>query len=1195
MATACPFCAPRPDGLIAERPLAMLLWDAYPVSKGHALVVPRRHMQSWFDATPEELAECADLLRVGRDLIDGSYGPAGYNIGVNDGPAAGQTVLHAHIHLIPRYDGDVANPTGGVRGVIPALAEYAQPKADATRSPDRMDSKARPRSLVTGAPLDPLLPKLVDALDRATAVDIVAAFTLNSGVNLLREHLVDVLERGGRVRVLTGDYFSVTEPTALRSILDLNQASHPSDAGQGALELRAYETVGTSFHPKAYIVSASERGGVAFVGSSNLTRTALVDGIEWNYRVVHSADRRGFTELTEGFEALWRSPQTKPVDEAWIHAYEQRRKPAPPPETGIDEEFEPPPVPHGIQAAALVALEDTRAAGNTAGLVVLATGLGKTWLSAFDTQRPQFPKVLFVAHREEILRQAMRTFRRIRPNASLGVYSGQKKEPNADVLFASIQTLSRSQHLHRFDPHAFDYIVVDEFHHAAARTYRRVIGYFEPKFLLGLTATPERTDGSDLLSLCGDNLVFRADLAEGIAKNHLCPFDYVGVPDPVDYDNIPWRSRRFDEAELTKAVATQDRAQNALEQLEKHGAGRTIAFCVSKAHADYMAGFLNDAGLRAVAVHSGSTSAPRAHSLERLQSGELDVVCSVDMFNEGVDLPDLNTVLMLRPTESRVLWLQQFGRGLRYQPGKRLSVIDYIGNHRIFLTKTQALLGLGNAEREVALALEQLDAGTFELPPGCTVTYDLEAKDILRALIPQAPAGQRLEAYYREFRDISGVRPLASQALLDGFSPRSTRRSGLGTWLDFVAMMGDLDETEKAVFDANEHFFRQLEVTRMTRSYKMVVLLAMLGADAFPGRIHIDELVERFQDLVRRYTRLRDEVGDILENPTALHRLIVDKPIDAWCGEGALGGTIYFDFDGTHLSSRLTITADQKEAAADLIREIAEWRLMEYLRGRSANLGPDNLVCKVSQSNGRPILFLPSRDSMAGLPEGWTDVLVDGRELQANFVKIAVNVVTEPGATDNLLPDVLRGWFGPDAGAPGRTDRVSFQIRDGAYLMGPLAKDDVLPDGPTRWHRYTRDEGFKALGIEPKGWDRQQGVVERPDQLAFFVTLDKTGKAETHQYEDRFVSPTEFQWQSQNSRTRSSDRGQRYLRQEQDSLPVHLFVRHRSKTGSKTNPFLYVGQLRFLRWEGDKPITIWWELEQEVPRELRSELGVPTQ
>jgi superfamily II DNA or RNA helicase len=258
--------------------------------------------------------------------------------------------------------------------------------------------------------------------------------------------------------------------------------------------------------------------------------------------------------------------------------------------------------PKAYQARALEALERTREEGNTAGLVVLATGLGKTWLSAFDSNRPPFRRVLFVAHREEILGQAWRTFRRIRPLATLGYYNGREKAPEADVLFASIQTLSRRRHLHRFDPRQFDYLVLDEFHHAAARSYRRLIGYFEPRFLLGLTATPERTDGADLLTLCGDNLVYRADMAEGIKRGLLCPFDYYGVPDEVDYANIPWRSRRFDEEALTVAVATRARAENALEQLRKHGKDRTVAFCVSQRHADFMAAFFRERGLRAVAA-----------------------------------------------------------------------------------------------------------------------------------------------------------------------------------------------------------------------------------------------------------------------------------------------------------------------------------------------------------------------------------------------------------------------------------------------------------------------------------------------------------------------------------------------------------------------------------------------------------------
>jgi superfamily II DNA or RNA helicase len=317
--------------------------------------------------------------------------------------------------------------------------------------------------------------------------------------------------------------------------------------------------------------------------------------------------------------------------------------------------------------------------------------------------------------------------------------------------------------LEQFPRGRFDYIVVDEFHHASATTYRRLINYFKPKFLLGLTATPERSDGADLLELCGGNLVFRCDLAEGIRRGLLCEFDYFGVPDEVDYTNIPWRSRRFDEAQLTTAVATLSRARNALEQLDRRGGSRTLAFCVSQRHADFMAGFLNDNGKRAVAVHTGATSAPRTQSLEQLQAGELDVVCAVDMFNEGVDLPDLDTVMMLRPTESKVLWLQQFGRGLRKAAsGKRLRVIDYIGNHRTFLLKPQTLFGLTAGDQNIQNLLERYQAGTADIPPGCTVTYELAAIDILKGLlrVGRSPS-EALRTYVQDFIDLHGVRPTA--------------------------------------------------------------------------------------------------------------------------------------------------------------------------------------------------------------------------------------------------------------------------------------------------------------------------------------------------------------------------------------------------------------------------------------------------
>lgn len=754
----CPFCNPPAERIFHAGHRVRGIWDAFPVAPGHALLVPKRHVADWFGASPEERAELAEAtLTAQRRILKraGASPPDGFNVGINAGEAAGQTVFHLHVHVIPRYRGDVPKPRGGVRNVIPGrgnypdardllggasvLADRDQPSPEAsgflTKTPHQ-------RALIAGGN-DPLLPHLLAHLDRAQRADIAVAFVLRSGVAEIREHLRDLIVRDGSARIVTGDYFDATDPDALAELLDLAEGS------DGRLALRVVECDEQSFHPKAYLFRGPGADGVAYVGSSNLSKSALGSGVEWNYRVVPARDRTGFSDVAEAFERLFAG--ARPLDADWIDRYRRRRAPTLAPVAGVAlEPLPPPPVPHEIQEEALACLEETRAEGNSAGLVVLATGLGKTWLSAFDSNRPEFRRVLFVAHREEILSQAMETYRRIRREAHLGLYTGQEKVPEADVVFASIQTLGSVRHLRNFDPAAFDYIVVDEFHHACARTYRQLIDHFDPKFLLGLTATPERTDGGNLLELCQENMVYGCDLFRAIQLGLLSPFHYFGVPDEVDYSNIPWRSSRFDEEALTSAVATQARAQNALEQLRKRGGSRTLAFCCSKRHADFMAGYFSDAGVRAVAVHSGEASAPRAASLTALEAAELDVVFAVDMFNEGVDLPDVDTILMLRPTESRVLWLQQFGRGLRTAAGKtHLRVIDYIGNHKSFLLKPQTLFDLGSSPHEVAQQLERLQAGEASLPPGCEVTYDLQAIEILRSLIPAAPPS------LREFYEVS--------------------------------------------------------------------------------------------------------------------------------------------------------------------------------------------------------------------------------------------------------------------------------------------------------------------------------------------------------------------------------------------------------------------------------------------------------
>jgi superfamily II DNA or RNA helicase/HKD family nuclease/diadenosine tetraphosphate (Ap4A) HIT family hydrolase len=1211
--STCPFCDPAPDRVFLRLGSVIALWDGFPVTPGHALIVPTRHVATWADANESERSALWSAIDPVCAAI-GTFGPAdAFNFGINSGPAAGQTVPHLHLHVIPRRHGDMPDPRGGVRHVIPSRGNYlaanttAPVAADVGVRPESAlrlttaDDRARhrdatPHAVLTTGDSIPLLPELERDLARASRVDIAVAFVMPSGVDRLLPHFEDLLGRGGRLRLLTGDYLGITDPDALQRLLDLATLHEPEQVA-----LRVFVTDGRSFHPKAYLLTRGPDDGVAYVGSSNLSSSALTEGVEWNYRVASSRDAAGLRHVGTAFEALFAHPSTRPLDEAWIADYRGRRpRLAPPTPTAgeADTVAEPPapiPEPNPVQQEALRALEATRAAGNRAGLVVMATGLGKTWLAAFDIARPEFRRVLFVAHREEILGQALATFRRVRPDARLGLYNGAERTPDAEILFASIQTLSRREHLGRFARDAFDYVVVDEFHHAAAATYRRLIDHFDPAFLLGLTATPERTDGGDLLALCGENLVYRCAVPRGIELGLLCPYAYFGVPDDVDYANIPWRSTRFDDLALTEAVATTRRADNVLEQWRKHRPERTLAFCVSQRHADFMREHFAANGVACASVHSGPGSDGRALSLERLAAGELQVVFAVDMFNEGVDVPSIDAVMMLRPTESQIVWLQQFGRGLRKHGDKRLTVIDYIGNHRSFLVKVKSLLAIepGGGDRALMNALQAAQAHALELPPGCEVTYELEALDILRALL-RVPTGQAdaLRAYYVDFKERHGQRPTASEAFHDGYLPRNAR-VGYGSWLGLVRAEGDLDPDERAAFDACNAFLAGLETTRMTRSYKMLVVLAMLNTDTLPGPagIELDALRDELSRLASRTDTLRADVGAALDDPAALKTLIRSEPIRAWTGEGAIPGVVSFAFEVQRLRFTLPVPEGSREAFQRLVRELVDWRLAEYLSNAKSEPTVDRFTMKVSHAGGRPILFLPDRATTPGIPEGWTEVRIDGRPHRANFVKVAVNVVQPEGVDENVLPKILRAWFGHDAGQPGTNHRVECERTDEGWTLAPLGarRDDV----PEPFRRYTREQIPRLFGqaFSQAIWNAGFIVVtpDAPKHLCLLVTLHKGDMDEQFQYGDRFLSNERFQWQSQN-RTRQSDKHGNLIRNhERLGVAVHLFVRAEKRLNGGAAPFVYCGPVTFLSWSGEQPITVTWKLDRPLPDRLLTE------
>ncbi len=840
------------------------------------VLAPRRHVKRWRDLTEEE--QTALIARI----------------------TAAQKLLET---------GEVLAPVSFVETEPHFHLRIEAPAVTATLIPDAPHESP----LISGGE-DALQAHLRPLIDRAQSVDLAVSFLMTSGAQLVLPHLRNLLERGGRLRLLTGDYLGVTEPAALRMMQDLEYDRH----------LYVFQADHIPFHPKAWMFSFADGTGALIVGSSNLSRSALTEGVEWNLRHFDRSDALPLRSARAAFEKLLARPEVVDLSPDWVDSYEARRIAPLPMQSGVQREAdEDTPEPHAIQKEALQALAATRAKGYRAGLVVLATGLGKTFLAAFDSQPAK--RVLFVAHREEILTQAMAAFRAVRPNARLGRFGGGVKDFDADVLFASIQTLSRTAHLHRFSPDNFDYIVVDEFHHAAATTYRRLIDHFTPRFLLGLTATPDRSDGGDLLGLCEENLVYECDLWSGIDRELLSPFNYFGVPDPVEYAQIPWRSGRFDETALTEAVATQARAENALEQLERRGGRKAIGFCVSRRHADFMAEFSRERGLRAVAVHSGEKSAPRASALKALEDGDLDIVYAVDMFNEGVDVPSIDTVMMLRPTESPVIWLQQLGRGLRRSAEKtHLSVIDYIGNHRIFLTKARTLLRVGAGEGALRIALEKLEGQDISFPTGCEVTYELEALNILKALIRQPRDGEELTAFYRDFRDRHGVRPTASEVQHAGFNPGRTGHAG---WLGFVNDMGDLTGGMHSAWTAHKDLLDEIETTRMNRSYKMLVLRGMIEEGQFPGRIAVTDLAERIARLARRNPEIKAELSVDPDDTAAICSLLTKYPLKL------LGETEWFHLGPGFVET--TFGNDHVAHLSELASELVDWRLLRHFQTRS--------------------------------------------------------------------------------------------------------------------------------------------------------------------------------------------------------------------------------------------------------------------
>jgi len=449
------------------------------------------------------------------------------------------------------------------------------------------------------------------------------------------------------------------------------------------------------------------------------------------------------------------------------------------------------------------------------------------------------------------------------------------------------------------------------------------------------------------------------------------------------------------------------------------------------------------------------------------------------------------------------------------------------------------------------------------------------------------------KSYYVDFRARYGGRPTASEAYHDGYAPRALRPS-YGSWLRFVESMGDLDPMELEAVAQAQPFLDALESTPMTKAFKMLVLMAMLNENAFPGQISISDLVRSVSRLASRSAILKRDFEVSIEDESAVKDVLERNPIAAWTAGRGTRDRSYFKYEAGLFSSLMDVKASCRESFQGLVRELVDWRLAEYLRRAGGEQRRDGFTAKVSHSNGRPILFLPSRKQEREIPTGETPLLVDREKMVANFAKIAVNVVHRPDSTDNQLPSILQEWFGPDAGLPGTSHEVQFSLNEENHIwsMTPSKRSQTRV-APQIWHPYMRENIPALFGFSFTTAVWNTGFVKFPGHVFLLVTLEKNALDAEFRYEDRFTSPELFQWQSQNRTMQASAHGRIIHDHAALGYEVHLFVRRQKRAnGGGSGPFTYCGELDFVSWSGNSPITVLWKLRNRLPSSVAESLQI---
>lgn len=709
------------------------------------------------------------------------------------------------------------------------LRSLHRPDALKRRQLRRPTTHLSDAALLTNGRDDPNLAAEIRAeIESADSVDLLCAFIRWTGIRLLEPALEALKARGGKFRVITTTYMGATERRAIDELV----------TRYGAEVKISYETQSTRLHAKAWLLHRQTGFSTAYVGSSNLSGAAMLDGLEWNVRLSNIGTPALLQKFAITFDSYWEQRAFQSYDpetdagklDAALARNGGKLTAAPDALTGLEIQ------PFLHQEEMLEDLEAERAKGFHRNLLVAATGTGKTVMAALDYKRlceasGRGLSLLFVAHRKEILFQSMTTYRDVMQDGTFGeLYVGDHNPKVWKHVFASVQSLS-ARGIAKFPPERFDVVVIDEFHHSAAPTYRKLIDHLKPLELLGLTATPERGDGIHVADEFFEaRTASELRLWDALDANLLVPFHYFGVSDDVDLSHLEWKRGSYDTTQLSRLYTGNDaRAAKVIRELRGKVTStsdmRAIGFCVSVQHAAYMAEVFNRASIASVAVSGETNDGERALALERLRKRDINCIFAVDLFNEGLDLPQVDTLLLLRPTQSSTIFLQQLGRGLRRAPDKAvLTVLDFIGQqHREFRfdVRYRALTGYGRKQLTTAVEEE------FPfLPSGSQIVLDRVAKDVVLTNL-KAQLKLNKPKLVQEIKSY-GELHLADYLAESGHGLKTIYKSTKNSWTEYLRLAGLAEPMSRAeaVIAGKVH-----EVSSATEKKLLTRMAALIHVD----------------------------------------------------------------------------------------------------------------------------------------------------------------------------------------------------------------------------------------------------------------------------------------------------------------------------------------------------------------------------